>query len=102
MTKMCPKTSSEKRHVPRRQLLIKLSFFCPLWTLKILRKLTTVYKKYMFAFFVDNRLQTQKIAKQLPKLDPKNNQHVPKSILKNLSFFGTVSEVILVPKVSKK
>ena len=34
MPKMCPKTSSEKRHVPRRNVLIKFMVFCRLWSLK--------------------------------------------------------------------
>ena len=72
ITNMCPKTSSEKRHVPRRQLLIDFAVFCPLWTLKILRKRTTIDTKHMFAFFIDNRLQTQNIDKQRPKKSPKN------------------------------
>ena len=56
----------------------------------------------MFAFFVDNLLQTQNIDKQRPKLSPQNGQNCPKSILKNLCFLGAVSGVILAPKMIPK
>ena len=48
-----------------------------MWTLKILRKRATIYTKHMFAFFVDNRLQTQNTDKQRPKMNPPKRPKCP-------------------------